>query len=224
MIFAAEGIGVLVKADKQWYTRGASVSGKVGPGMSNAIVLGSASPRRADLLRQIGLSFDVIAGSFDETLRAGEDAAAYCKRIAFGKARDVAARCGNRIIIGADTVVVTEDSILGKPADDAEARLMLTKLSGRTHRVITGVSVLERPTGECELFAVASHVSFRVMDPEEINRYIDTREPIGKAGSYAIQGKGAVFVRSISGSYSNIMGLPLYETALALARFGVRAV
>ncbi len=192
--------------------------------MANSLVLGSASPRRADLLRQIGLSFDVISSDIHETLLPGEDPSTYCKRIANDKARDVASRCEGRVIIGADTVVVIDGGILGKPADESEAGYMLEKLSGRTHTVITGVSVLERLTGECETFSVTSHVTFRTMDPEEIDRYVATGEPIGKAGAYAIQGKAAVFVRSISGSYSNIMGLPLYETALALSRFGIRAV
>ena len=192
--------------------------------MTNSLVLGSASPRRADLLRQIGLSFDVITSDVDETLLPGEDPSTYCKRIAHDKARDVASRCEGRVIIGADTVVVIDGGILGKPADESEARSMLEKLSGRTHTVITGVSVLERLTGECETFSVTSHVTFRTMNPEEIDRYIATGEPIGKAGAYAIQGKAAVFVRWISSSYSNIMGLPIYETALALSRFGIRAV
>lgn len=192
--------------------------------MTNSLVLGSASPRRADLLRQIGLSFDVITSDVDETLLPGEDPSTYCTRIARDKARDVASRCEGRVIIGADTVVVIDGGILGKPADESEARSMLEKLSGRTHTVITGVSVLERLTGECETFSVTSHVTFRTMNPEEIDRYIATGEPIGKAGAYAIQGKAAVFVRWISGSYSNIMGLPIYETALALSRFGIRAV
>lgn len=192
--------------------------------MIKALVLGSASPRRADLLRQIGLSFDVVASDVDETLLPGENPSTYCKRMAYIKARDVAGRCEGRVIIGADTAVVIDDGILGKPTDESEARFMLMKLSGRTHTVITGVSVLERLTGECDTFCVTSHVSFRTIDSDEIDRYIRTGEPIDKAGAYAIQGIGAVFVRSISGSYSNIMGLPLYETALALARFGIRAV
>ena len=192
--------------------------------MTNSLVLGSASPRRADLLRQIGLSFDVVKSSVNETLLPGEDPPTYCERIAYNKARDVAGRCEGRVIIGADTVVVIDGGILGKPADESEARYMLAKLSGRTHTVTTGVSVLERLTGKCDTFSVTSYVTFRIMNPEEIDRYIATGEPIGKAGAYAIQGIGAVFVRSISGSYSNIMGLPLYETALALSRFGIRAV
>jgi len=154
----------------------------------------------------------------------GEDPASYCKRAAFLKARDVAARCGARLIIGADTVVVLGDSVLGKPGSEAEARLMLQKLSGRTHQVITGVCVLERTSGIYELFSVVSSVVFRDIDPQEIDRYIATGEPMDKAGAYAIQGIGAVFVRSISGSYSNIMGLPLFETARALSKFGVSVI
>lgn len=194
------------------------------PIMSVDIVLGSASPRRADLLRQMGLSFDVVAGGVDERRLADETPVAYCERIALAKAHDVAKRCCARLIIAADTIVVLGDEILGKPDDEAAAREMLSRLSGHTHRVVTGVSVLERASGDYELFSVISHVTFRVIQPDEIERYVSTGEPMDKAGAYGIQGRGAVFVRFISGSYSNIMGLPVYETARALARFGVFVV
>lgn len=194
------------------------------PVMNADIVLGSASPRRADLLRQMGLSFDVVAGDVEERRLANETPVVYCERIALAKARHVANRCRARLIIAADTVVVLRDEILGKPNDEASAREMLSRLSGHTHRVVTGVSVLERSSGDYELFSVISHVTFRVVQPEEIDRYVRTGEPMDKAGAYGIQERGAVFVRFISGSYSNIMGLPLYETARALTRFGVFVV
>ncbi|MGB4475095.1 MAG: Maf family protein [Bacillota bacterium] len=185
------------------------------------ITLGSASPRRADLLRQIGLSFDILPSQVVEDILPGEDPASYCERAALMKARDVAGRSSSRLIIGADTVVVLDGEILGKPGSEAEARSMLERLSGRTHQVITGVCVLERTSGRHEVFSVTSSVAFRVIDPLEIDRYIGTGEPMDKAGAYAVQGIGAIFIRSMSGSYSNVVGLPLYETAQALDRFGV---
>lgn len=192
--------------------------------MSSDIALGSASPRRADLLRQIGLSFDIQPSHIDETILPGEDPASYCERTALKKARDVAKRCSARLVIGADTVVVLDGQIIGKPGSEADAYSMLERLSGQTHQVVTGVCVFECTSGEYEVFSVISSVAFRTIDPQEIERYIATGEPMDKAGAYAVQGIGAVFVRSISGSYSNIMGLPLYETARALGRFGVTVI
>lgn len=183
-----------------------------------SIVLASASPRRADLLRQIGLPFRVRAVDLDETPQPDEEPAHYVERLARAKAMAGLAGDPQALVIGADTTVVGEDGILGKPVDSAEAQTMLAGLSGRAHRVMTAVAL----AGEHGCFArlVTTEVRFRVLSPAEIAAYCQTGEPLDKAGGYGIQGRGGVFVDGLWGSYSAVVGLPLEETAMLLAEVG----
>ena len=183
------------------------------------LVLASASPRRRALLGQLGLSFEVSAADIDETPRQGEPATAYVLRLAQEKARVVAARAPGAWVLAADTTVALGDELFGKPRDAAEAREMLGRLSGRTHEVQTGVA-LAGPTGEHST-VVRTHVTFRRLSAGEIAWYAGTGEPLDKAGSYAIQGKGGFLVASVEGSPTNVIGLPLGETLELLARAGL---
>lgn len=170
------------------------------------LVLASASPRRAELLRAAGIEFDVLTANVDETLRGGEDAEAYVTRLAEAKARAVIDRAGGRPVLGADTVVVCGDQILGKPTDGADAKRMLRMLSGRAHVVMTGVCLLgPRPVVD----VATTTVEFAPLTDGEIDRYVASGEPADKAGAYAIQGLASRFVTAISGSYTNVVGLPV---------------
>ncbi|MEQ1758886.1 MAG: Maf family protein [Vicinamibacterales bacterium] len=169
-------------------------------------VLASASPRRAELLRAAGFTFEVIPGTADETVLAGESAEPYVRRVAEAKAAIVLPRAVGRPVLSADTVVVVDQQILGKPANDAEARRMLTLVSGRTHQVVTGVCLAHR---RIDTAVAVTHVEFAKLSPQEIDWYVASGEPDDKAGAYAIQGIAARFVRRIEGSYSNVVGLPV---------------
>jgi septum formation protein len=186
------------------------------------IYLASASPRRSQLLAQLGLKFDVVPVDIDESVRPGEDSAEYVQRVASEKSRAAwsgLAR-GGPAVLAADTAVVADQEIFGKPADEADAIRMLTRLSGRTHRVLTAVSVRNDSRDIVDLSC--STVRFRAISSAQIKDYWRSGEPDGKAGAYAIQGLGAIFVEEIHGSYSGVMGLPLYETARILDNFGYR--
>ncbi|MET0402605.1 MAG: Maf family protein [Cystobacter sp.] len=183
------------------------------------LVLASASPRRRELLGQLGITFEVSAANIDETPRQGEAAGAYVLRLAREKARAVAQRHPDAWVLAADTTVALDDALLGKPADAAEARQMLGRLSGRSHAVHTGVA-LAGPGGEHAL-EVRTGVTFRALNPGEIDWYVGTGEPMDKAGSYAMQGKGGFLVASLEGSPTNVIGLPLGETLGLLTRAGV---
>jgi septum formation protein len=185
------------------------------------IYLASGSPRRRELLRQIGVPFRVIGAELDETARSGESAAAYVSRLAEAKAEMgwKAGRDPTAPVLAADTAVVLDGEILGKPADMKAAIAMLLKLSGRAHEVLTGVAL--RTAAGVKLEVSRSSVSFRTVDPQEARAYWDTGEPRDKAGAYAIQGYAAVFIAALHGSYSGVMGLPLFETAELLRAAGV---
>jgi nucleoside triphosphate pyrophosphatase len=179
------------------------------------LVLASASPRRADLLRAAGIAFDVRASDVDESAHPGELPEEYVRRVALAKARAAIAAGEGRAILTADTIVVVGGRALGKPRDVAEARLMLESLSGRTHLVLTAVCVVSQRAEQssttraiaCQVASTA--VEFEVMTPREIDWYLASGEPMGKAGAYAIQGLASRFVRRIEGSYSNVVGLPV---------------
>jgi septum formation protein len=195
------------------------------------IYLASQSPRRRELLKQIGVAFDVlalraVAGRMDvvEIPHAGEAAPDFAQRMAAEKAA-----CGWRAVdtrrllrfpvLGADTVVDLDGAILGKPADRSEAEAMLRRLSGREHQVHTAVAVQHE--AKLELRLSSSRVRFAALDAAAIQRYLETGEYLGKAGAYGIQGRAGAFVEQIDGSYSGIMGLPLYDTAMLLRAFGL---
>ena len=173
------------------------------------IVLASASPRRADLLRAIGLDFIVAPSDVDETARAGEQPRPMAERLARAKVAAVRALPSPALAIAADTVVVVNGTLFGKPRDDADARRMLRQLSGRTHEVITAIALRARPEEEIVCESVMSRVTFAPLSETEIEWYIATGEGADKAGAYALQGIGALFVTSVEGSYTNVIGLPL---------------
>lgn len=189
------------------------------------IILASASPRRAALLQQIGLPFRLRPSRLDEeggwVESGGEAPETVACRLAQAKAEDVAAQVERGLIIGADTIVVCEGIIFGKPRDAAEAQDMLLRLAGRTHSVVTGVAVVDARTGRVEAAAAVTQVRMRGFDAVEAAAYVATGEPLDKAGAYAIQGRGALLVEGIEGDYSNVVGLPLPTLAALLRRFGV---
>lgn len=188
------------------------------------VYLASRSPRRLELLGQLGLRAEVLDVEVDETPLPGENAAALVLRLAQAKA--LAARPPAAgpdpvpAIVAADTAVTLDGGIFGKPADLADAQRILGRLAGRTHEVVTGLAVLH--AGRCHARLSRSEVTMRAMSPDEIARYWRSGEPADKAGSYAIQGLGAIFIAELSGSYSGVMGLPLYELAGLLAGCGYR--
>jgi septum formation protein len=188
------------------------------------LVLASASPRRQELMRLLGVPFEIIPSDAEEPLPAESIAPSRLAiRLAHAKAAAVAARCPDSLIIGADTIVVHGTHLFGKPKDDAEARVMLRALSGRPHDVITGLAVLDtrRPETRTLLAAETTCVEFRGLDAVEIDAYVATGEPFGKAGGYAIQGQAALFVKGIHGDYANVVGLPITHLALILRACGV---
>ncbi len=191
--------------------------------MSNLpdIYLASQSPRRRELLEQIGVDYEVLMVDVDEQVQDNESAQDFVCRVALDKARAgwrMLPDDGRRPVLGADTVVVTGSGIFGKPRDREHATHMLQQLSGRTHTVLTAVALV----GETEAVQVqTSHVTFRTVTTVECEAYWDTGEPADKAGGYAIQGRAAVFISRIEGSYSGIMGLPLFETAELLKDSGI---
>jgi len=186
------------------------------------LFLASTSPRRRELLAQIGAPFSLLNPSIDESQWPGEDAADYVRRLAREKAAAGFAALGDAsaCVLGADTSVVLDGRVLGKPADRADGLAMLAALSGRAHRVLTAVALYSREA--CEVRLVDSEVRFRVIEPAEAAAYWDSGEPCDKAGGYAIQGWGAVFVSALQGSYSGVVGLPLCETAQLLDAFGLK--
>jgi septum formation protein len=187
------------------------------------IVLASASPRRRELLAQIGVPHVVLAVDMDESPLPGESPAALAARLARSKAIAGRARDGGaRAALGADTVVVLDGQVFGKPEDAADARRMLQALSGRAHRVLTAIA-LALPGFDAPVLERISdtEVHMRPITTAQIDAYWASGEPAGKAGAYAIQGRGAVFIRHIHGSYSGVMGLPLYETAQLLQAQGL---
>ncbi len=181
------------------------------------LVLASASPRRADLLRSVGLDFEVVPADIDESVLPGETPAEYVERLSVGKARVVAERLDAvSTVIAADTTVDVDGQILEKPVDDADARRMLGLLSGRVHLVHTGVTVVGSDGSHSQVVETA--VEFVTLSSEVIDWYIATGEPFGKAGAYAIQGAGGALVRRLDGSVTNVIGLPLAETLELIAR------
>lgn len=174
------------------------------------LVLASQSPRRIRLLRQLGIDPDVMPSQLEEVFRSNETPEVNVMRLALEKARDVAGRYGDAIVVGADTTVVLDSRWLGKPADASEAREMLGMLSGRTHTVYTGIALIDRPSDRFIVDVEATKVTFRKLAMQEIEEYVAGGSPFDKAGGYGIQDNyGAVFVTSIEGCFYNVVGFPL---------------
>jgi len=187
------------------------------------LFLASQSPRRRQLLEQIGVAFELIELNVPEVRAADESAEHYVSRVAREKARAGLATLNdaeNAVVLGADTEVILDDDVFGKPADAENAMEMLRRLSDRNHRVLSAISCVSVHREEFELSV--SEVTFDRLSEADIAAYVATGEPMGRAGAYAIQGRAARFIRHLSGSYSGVMGLPLYETAQLLRRFAIR--
>ena len=187
------------------------------------LLLASASIRRKELLDQIGVQYQSAPMDIDESVQRNEQASDYVDRLAREKALAGINAYPDLVVIAADTTVVVAGNILGKPVDEQDAREMLRQLSGSIHQVLTGVAVAKYINGEVnvESQVVITDVYFSDITDQQIEQYIKTGEPMGKAGAYGIQGKAALFVDRIEGSYSNVVGLPLAETGMLLERFGV---
>jgi septum formation protein len=187
------------------------------------IFLASQSPRRAELLRQIGVQFEVRIADVDESQHVGESAADYVCRVAGDKARLVSAQLAGEgidaAVLAADTTIALDNRIIGKPRDRADCCRILRQLSGREHTVLSAVALAQ--SGRLDYLLSHNRVWFRRLDDREIESYCATAEPMDKAGAYAIQGKAAVFIERLEGSYSAVMGLPLCETATLLGNAGI---
>jgi septum formation protein len=185
------------------------------------LILASTSPRRAEILHDAGFSFAVIASAVDETPIPGESPSELVLRLADAKAELAAARAvGPAIVLAADTVVTLEGRIFGKPRSSDDARHMLENLSGRTHAVVTGVTLIRLPDAERRTFVESTLVHLAQLSAEEITRYLATKEPHDKAGAYAIQGRAGRYIPRIEGDYFNVVGLPLARVTQALAELG----
>jgi len=185
------------------------------------LILASTSPRRAEILHDAGFSFSVVSSPVDETPFPGESPSDYVQRLANAKAELVAARAaGPAIVLAADTVVTLEGHIFGKPRSSDDARHMLEQLSGRTHAVVTGVTLIRLPDAERRTFVESTLVHFAHLSAEDITRYLATEEPHDKAGAYAIQGRAGRYIPRIEGDYFNVVGLPLSRVTQALADLG----
>lgn len=186
------------------------------------LYLASKSPRRRELLGRLGLEFGVLEIDIPEQRQPGESAEDYVRRVARDKARAGLLQAGGNpsaLVLGSDTEVVLDDEVFGKPADAGSAAAMLRRLSGRTHRVLSAVSLVS-PAREVQAMSV-SQVTFAELSDAQIDAYVATGEPFGKAGGYAIQDRAEIFVSRLDGSYSGVMGLPLFETSQLLAGFGL---
>ncbi|HNS13985.1 MAG TPA: Maf family protein [Syntrophorhabdaceae bacterium] len=189
----------------------------------DSIILASESARRVDILRTLGVSFAIVPPDVDESRKKDEPPKEYVLRVSHEKAHKVGSHFTDKWIIAADTVVVYKNRILGKPRNEQEAFNMLKTLSGKWHKVITGFCVLNLSKKIAYRDAVETKVFVRDLQDEEIKRYIKTSEPLDKAGSYAVQGKGGYMVKEIKGSYTNVVGLPICEIAEALLSLGILA-
>lgn len=187
-------------------------------------ILASASPRRREILAGLGVDLQVLPSQIDETLQAGESPPSYVQRLAREKARDISRKLAQGIVIGADTVVVLDSRILGKPTDADDARAMLAALANQWHTVFTGVAVINCHDGQEKVDYCATRVKFTPLSDEEIEWYIKSGEPFDKAGAYAIQGLGTIFIEAIEGNYLNVVGLPVTLLRRMVASLGVRLI
>ncbi|NMA63746.1 MAG: septum formation inhibitor Maf [Syntrophomonadaceae bacterium] len=185
------------------------------------IILASESPRRSCLLQSLGLKFEIYRPQLDEDGIRGDSPWQLVEKLARAKAQAVANEVSSGVIIAADTVVVLDNKVLGKPRDESEAAAMLARLSDRKHQVITGVCVIDQESGRLLTASEITRVYFRALSMEEIAAYVSTGEPLDKAGSYGIQGLGALLVERIEGCYYNVVGLPLFRLHLMLKEVGI---
>lgn len=191
------------------------------PSNDPVLILASRSPRRRYLLKQAGLSFSVIPSSIDETSIPVLSPETYVKVLSEAKAENVSTKFPEKWVIGADTIVLKDDTILGKPDSKSQARSMLKQLSGQTHQVLTGYAIYCKSKNRKYSGTVKTQVLFKNLTDKEIEWYIHTEEPFDKAGAYAIQGLGTFLVKSINGSYTNVVGLPVCEVIEILIKEGV---
>lgn len=188
--------------------------------MTDTLILASRSPRRQELLRQIGVAFRILAADIDESRHAGESPRTYVRRMAVEKAEVVFSRERRRLpVLGADTIVLLDGDVLGKPRDAVHAAEMLGRLSGNTHSVLSAVALVT-VDGECRTAVNESRVTFAELGDDWIHAYCQTGEPLDKAGAYGVQGLAAPRIAHIDGSYYGVMGLPLYETGVLLEAAG----
>lgn len=185
----------------------------------NRIILASGSPRRRELLERYGIELKVVKSDIVEKFNHGESPEQISMTLAFSKALSVSKAFNNDIIIGADTIVVYKNNIIGKPKNNEEASKILTMLSGNVHDVITGISIIRAGTNQKIIDYERTKVKFNNLTPERINRYIISKESFDKAGAYGIQGLGAILVEKIDGCYSNVVGLPLSKIDFLLGRY-----
>jgi septum formation protein len=185
------------------------------------IILASASPRRKELLEKIGLKFEVEPSNYAEDMHSKLSPDKLARAISLEKARAVARKHKNAIVIAADTFIVFRGKIMGKPNTEAEARKMLMTLKGKSHSVITGFTILDTEENKVLTKSVETVIHIKKLTPEEIDAYVKSKEPLDKAGAYAIQGLGSVIVERIEGDYFNVMGLPLSALAESLTEFGI---
>lgn len=185
------------------------------------IILASASPRRKEILAKTGLKFQVEAGAYEEDMGLDMEPHKLARFLSLEKAKAVAGKYKNALIIAADTFITFKGEILGKPHTDIEAKRMLSLLNGKTHSVITGFTIIDTGSNEKISESVETKVCFKRLTEDEIKAYVKSGEPLDKAGAYAIQGLGSVFVKKIEGDYFNVMGLPLGSLTEALKKFGV---
>ena len=195
--------------------------------MSVKLILASGSPRRANLLQQIGLTFEVVRPDIDETVDLGESAVGYAARMSAAKmlrSKALLKEAGEAVILCADTIVVLDGEIVGKPETRFDAISVLQRMSGKKHQVLTSVTIGETTSSKQRSFIVETIVTFRQLSVSECEAYWETGEPADKSGSYGIQGLGSIFVAGIDGSPSNVAGLPLMETAAELKSFGIECL
>jgi septum formation protein len=185
------------------------------------IILASTSPRRKELLEKIGLKFSMADSGYEENMNSKKSPKALAKFLSAGKAEAVASKLKSGIVIGCDTIVVLGKEIIGKPENPARAKKVLSKLSGKTHLVVSGITVIDAASKKKVSRAVETKVYFKKLSPAEIEGYVATGDPIDKAGAYGIQTIGAVLVKKVDGDYNNVMGLPISELADMLKNFKI---
>lgn len=188
--------------------------------MLKKLILASGSPRRKEILEKLGIPFDVIPSNYEENMTENIAPEELAKKLALGKATDVAGKVSNSIVIGADTFIYFEGKKLGKPKTSEKAAEMLTEMSGKPHLIYTGYAIIDSDTKQTVLGCCETKVYFRQLNSSEIKNYVNSGEPLDRAGAYAIQGIGSVIVEKIVGDYFNVVGLPISQVAQSLKEFG----